>query len=83
VQIDDDVVSFTPKPSRETEIISDPAQARSPRRDDHFVEVRILSNHRKCLRLDKIRKMRVPKRPLQRPDERRCKNNVSDEAQTN
>lgn len=83
MQIDDDIVSFAPKPSCEAEIISDSPQAGPPGRDDDFVQVRIPSNHRKRLRFDQIHKMRVWKRALQRPDEWRCKNNVSDEAQTN
>ncbi len=81
MQIDDDFVSFAPKPSCETKIISDSPQAGpAARRDDDFVQVRILSNDRKRLRFYQVRKMRVRKRALQRPDERRRKNNVSNQA---
>ena len=81
MQIDDHIVSFAPEPSGKTEIISDPPQAGPKGRDNDFVQVRILSNHRKRLRFYQIRKMRAWKRALQRPNEWRRKNNVSDQAQ--
>jgi len=80
VQIDRDIVSFPPKPARKTEIIGDSAQAGSARRDDDFPQMRILPNHRKRLRFDQIRQVRVWKRALQRPDERRRKNHIADQA---
>jgi hypothetical protein len=83
VQIDDDIVSFTPKAPGEPEIVGDSAQAGSARRNDDFVQMRILSNHRKRLRFDQIRQMRAWKRALQRPEERRRKDHVADQAKTN
>ncbi len=81
VQIDDDVVSVAAKPSRQAEIVGNSAQARSPRCDDDVVEMRVLPNDRKRLRFDQVRQVRVRKRAFQRPNQRRRKYDVTNQAE--
>ena len=77
VQIDDEIVARSPQLPREPHIGADSGQAARPGRDDHLIEVRVPTDNGRRRRLDEIREMRVWKRPLQRPRNRRRKDDVS------
>jgi len=67
--------------SRQFDIVDYPRQTRRARRHDHLVQVRILSDDREGCRFDQIRELRLRKPTLQRPQHRRRKHDIADEAQ--
>ena len=83
MQVDDEIVSFTSQSPRESEIGRNPRDSRRLRRHDHLVEMRVADDDWRRRRLDEIREMRVRKRPLQRTQHRRGKDDIPDEAQAN
>jgi hypothetical protein len=83
VQIDDDVVAVAAKSSRQAEIVGKSAQPSPSRCDDDVIQMGILPNDRKRLRFDQVRQVRIWKRPLQRPDQRRGKHDVTNQAEAN
>ena len=83
MQIDHQIVTIPSQPSRQLQIVGYPCETRPARGDNHIVQVRILSDDRQCRRFDQIRELRLGKPSLQRPEHRRRKDDVADEAQAN
>ena len=83
MQIDHKVVPRTPQPPCEPEIRHDPRRPSWPPRHDQVVEVWITRDDRRGLRLHQVCYVRVRKRPLQRPRDRRREDDVANEPQSN
>jgi len=83
MQIDDDVVSVAAKPPCQAEIVGKSAQASPSRCDDDLIQMGILPNDRKRLRFDQVGQVRIWKCSLQRPDQRRGKHDVTNQAEAN
>ena len=79
MQIDRDVVPLAAEAAGQPQVISDTRNARSPRRHDHLVQMRVPANDCQGLRLHEVRQVRIRKPALQRPEERRRKHDVANQ----
>ena len=81
MQIDHEIVPLTPESAREPQIVDNPRDAARAGSDNHFVQVRILSNDGKRLRFHQISEVRLRKPALQRSKHRCREDDVTDQAQ--
>ena len=83
VQIDHQIVMIPSQSSRQPEIVDYSRKARAAWGNNHFLQVRILSDDGQCCRFDQICEPRLRQSALQRPEHRRGKDDVADKAQAN
>ena len=81
MEIDHEIIPLTAQPPRQLEIRGDSREARRVRRHDDRIEMRVPSYNRLRLRFDQVRQVRIGKCPLQRAQQRRGEDDVTDEAQ--
>jgi hypothetical protein len=81
VEVDRDIELPAPERPRKRQILADPPEAGYTRRNDHFVEMRVVSDDRCPVLFDDVCEARVRIRAPERTDERCGEGNVPDQTQ--
>jgi hypothetical protein len=81
VQVEREIETRPPQPPRQRDVRDDPFHPARPRHHDHLVEMRIVPDDRRRIRLDQVGEPRLRVRPAQPAQQRRREHDVADEAQ--
>jgi hypothetical protein len=83
VEIDSQIEAVRPQSSRERDVRHRPADAATAWSDDHVIEMRVVENYGRGVRLDDVADVRVWISPPQRPNGWRREDHVANLAQAN
>jgi hypothetical protein len=78
MEVDRQIVVLPPQFPAERDVGEDAADAAAPRHDDHFVEVRVGRDNRRCRRLDQVGEVRIGEPAAQGGDGRGREHDVAD-----
>jgi hypothetical protein len=81
VKINGQIESHLPQPARHRQVVCHASQSGTTLDKEYFVEVRVGMNHRLCQRLDEVCDVGLWILTPQRPNQRRRKNDITDQAQ--